>query len=325
MAMEYPFEPPSVLFESIGMPMDTQIDAGTLTEFGKVLMTIVGTNGKISMWERGWLAAYLSAYGAPPSVMETLDDFDYAHAQLDPLLAPLLVSYYSMWVRRSLIQSAIRMSRADNLDEIEFREIVKVGMRLGLDEEVVQEIHGLVNIFDSVNTTSTQLLSAAQTEDELGGLPTQAVTDFDWDADPMEPAQVLLTEGQLGFARAVVCIMAADGEISDAELGEFAAYLKTWGATTDQIEEIIRFDYTSVTADELIEGAKRFNWGLSALTAVALRVAGADGLSSEEENALLELYTKTGRSLTLYYATKGLEDVRRMALNRLNALFAEHH
>ena len=115
MALEYPFEHPVTLFQALDMPVDTQIDAETLLTFGKVLMGIAGADNNLSMWERGWLSTYMSAYGAPESVLAVLDDYDYRDVDIEPLLTPLLDGRYGKWVRRSLVQGSFGCRRRTRL------------------------------------------------------------------------------------------------------------------------------------------------------------------------------------------------------------------
>lgn len=325
MTIEYPFEHPATLFASLGMPADTQIDNDTLLTFGKVLAIIAGADGRLSVWERGWLAAFMAAYGAPPDVISQLDDFHYKGAELEPLLEPLLEGEYAHWVRRSLVQGAIRMSRADEVVAEEYRAIIQAAALIGIDEPTVREIHSLLDIFDSVNTTNATLLSIAQ-NDSRGDQSLEAADTDTWDIPdnntPLTPENVLLTQEQLTFARALLFVLAADGAITSKEIDQFVNYIRSWGATDAQIQRLTVYHPT--TAEAIIEEANHFHWGLSALTAVALRLAGVDGLEAREEAALLELYQKSGQSPVMYHAVKGLEEVRHLALDRLNAIFAAH-
>ncbi len=335
MALEYPLEHPAVLFQSIGMPANTRIDAQTLERFGKVLMIIAGADNHLSMWERGWLTAYMAAYGAGGAVIKTLDDFDYKSAELDPLLDPLLQGPYARWVRRSLVQGAIRMSRADDLSPAEYRAILYAAELLNMNEDVVHEVQSLLDVFDTVNLTNATLLTVAELEDaENMDSSTDAVTASWSDSQdtleiepgyvPTTPEWALLASENFVFARAILYVMSADGIPSSDEMEQFIAYMRSWGASEAQIRVLISDDYRSLTAEDIVAQSGRMQWGLTALTSVALRIAGADDLSHQEEAALLNLYRQMGQSAIMYHATKGLETVRRQALDRLNAIFARY-
>jgi hypothetical protein len=97
--------------------------------------------------------------------------------------------------------------------------------------------------------------------------------------------------------------------------------MRSWGATQQQLDDLMIYDYTTFKVESVVSQSVSIEWGLSLLTQVALRFAGADGLSPEEEHAILSLYQITGQSEMLYHATKGLEDTRRISLNRLNEIF----
>lgn len=323
--IEYPFEHPATLFTSLGMPADTQIDDEVLLTFGKVLAIVAGADGRLSVWERGWLAAYMTAYGAPQEVINALDTFNYKGEEIEPLITPLLEGEYAAWVRRSLVQGAIRMSRADEVSAEEYRAILEAAALMGMDEPTVREIRTLLDIFDSVNTTNATLLSIAQSRNTDDQAPDTADTDT-WelpdDDRPITPEGVLLTQEQLTFARALLYVLAADGAITSKEIDQFVSYIRSWGATDAQIQRLTVYHPT--TAEAIIEKANNFKWGLSALTAVALRLAGVDGLEPREEAALLELYRKSGQSPLMYHAVKGLEEVRQLALKRLDAIFTDY-
>jgi len=332
MALEYPFELPATLFHSIGLPINTKIDEDTLEQFAKSLMIVSGADGHLSVWERGWLAAYLDAYGASPALIRRIEDFDYKEEKLETYLVPLLDGDYSRWVRRSLLQGAIRMARADAVAPEEAASIQRVGAMLGMSEDTVEEIIALVEMFDSVTSTNAVLLSIAQKEDAEEVLQTrqmQMIQDS-WDDEPEDEEQVTSPKDQImerslvTFARALLYVAAADGEVSEQELDFLRAYLYTWGASPNQVEVLLEIDPFSVTAEKIVEESYSLAWGLKALTIVALRTASADGLAQEEENAILELYRLTGRSVMHYYAAKGLEEVRERALARLNKIFARH-
>jgi hypothetical protein len=334
MALEYPFELPATLLHSIGMPINTRIDEATLEDFAKALMVVSGSDDHLSVWERGWLSAYLSAYGASPALLTRIEDFDYKDEKLETYLVPLLEGEYSRWVRRSLLQGAIRMARADTVATEEAASIQRVGAMLGMSEDTVEEIISLVEMFDSVTSTNAVLLSIAEKEDAEELLKTQQMQMIQdsWDAEPTDgedtvvaPNEQVMERSLVTFARALLFVAAADGDISEQEMDFLRAYLHTWGASPNQIEVLLSIDPYSITAEKIVEEAYSLSWGLKALTIVALRTASADGLAQEEENAILELYRLTGRSIMHYYAAKGLEEIRERALERLNTIFARHN
>lgn len=331
MALEYPFELPATLFHSIGMPIDTQIDTTTLSNFGKTLIIVAAADGRFSVWERGWLTAYMSAYGASKSLLDELDNFDFHNADLDTYLYPLLEGEYAKWVRRSLLQGAIRMSRADTLTPEEYAAVKHIAELLGMPESVVNEIRSLVEVFDSVASTNTLLLSIAQKEDAEDNLASTLPPEPEdsWDSGSSDnstiysgiPGQGIFEESINTFAKAVLHVARADGDVTEPELTYLTVYLHSWGATDEQIQAIHQFDYKNVTAGDIVGTSTGLHWGLKALTSIALRMAGSDGLHPKEEEAILELYRLSGHSVMLYYAIRGLEEIRSLALNRLNEIF----
>lgn len=330
MALEYPFELPATLFHSIGMPIDTQIDESVLENFGKALMIVAGADNRISIWERGWLSAYMSAYGASRFLLDRLDDFDYKNANLDDYLTPLLESPLKRWVRRALLQGAIRMSRADDLAPEEYEALHQLSDRMQINRNVVREIRSLVEAFDSVASTNTLLLTIAQKEDaeEHAGIQSSSPSTS-WDEPETAtiysglPHDDLLTASMNTFAQALLYVAGADGEVGQAEWDYLIVYLRSWGATEELIQSVRELDVRGLTPEQIV-AQTGMHWGLKALTSVALRMAGADGLHPKEENALLELYQLTDQSHMQYYAIKGLEEVRAMTLARLNEIYSEY-
>jgi uncharacterized tellurite resistance protein B-like protein len=331
MALEYPFELPATLFHSIGMPISTKIDEPTLELFAKTLMVVVGSDNRLSMWERGWLKAFLTAYGASNTLLDQLDDFDYKGSQIEDFLPTLLEGDYSTWVKRSLLQGAIRMAKADTVSKEEAASIHKVGEMLGMSADAVGEVMSLVEMFDSVTGTNTVLLSIAQKEDaeELVRTRESRIVTVDaWD-DEADPADLpedndLMQVSMKTFAKALLYVAAADGIVSQEEMDFFRVYMKTWGASDEQIEAMLQTDPSDLTPEDIVAQSYSLSWGLKALTSVALRTAGADGLAQEEENAILRLYELTGRSIMHYFAAKGLEEIREKTLKRLNEIFAKY-
>ncbi|MEO0565238.1 MAG: hypothetical protein AAF125_24240, partial [Chloroflexota bacterium] len=229
MALEYPFELPATLFHSIGMPIDTKIERETLEAFAKTLMVVSGADDRLSVWERGWLTAYLSAYGADDALLRQLDDFDYKAHTVDEYLTGLLEGPYSKWVKRSLLQGSIRMARADSVSVEEAASIQRLGAMLGMSEDAVNEVISLVEMFDSVTGTNAVLLSIAKKEDADEILQTrqmELVLD-NWDADDestvdnqeITPAQdQLMAQSMITFAKALLYVAAADGVVSEEEI-----------------------------------------------------------------------------------------------------------
>ena len=335
MALEYPFELPATLFQSIGMPIDTEIDLTTLDNFGKALLIIAGADDKVSVWERGWLSAFLAAYRAPRALLEQLEDFDYINEQLEDYVKPLLAGHYSHWVRRSLLQGAIRMSRADSISSEEYEAILQTGKLLGMEPGVVNEVRSLIEIFDSVAQTNSVLLSIALKEDaeEVMAYRSKHMQQQsqEGEADTTEIPVVLSTaeddmvqRGLETFALAVLYVTGADGTISESERHYFEAYMRSQGAGNDLIQKTRDVDYTTLTIDDVLRHSGSLSWGLKALTSVAIRTASADRMQPKEEAALLELYERTGRSVMIYYAVKGLEEVRAHSLKRLNEIFQSY-
>lgn len=318
MALEYPFEHPVTLFQALDMPVDTRIDAETLLTFGKVLMGIAGADNNLSMWERGWLSTYMSAYGAPESVLAVLDDYDYRDVDIEPLLTPLLDGRYGKWVRRSLVQGSIRMSQTDKIVSREHTAIVRAANLIGMSEDAVSEVHSLTETFDTTTTTIARLIATTDNED--------AGTDLsDWnESAPPAPERLLFGREEIVFARALLYVIAADGEVSESEMNAFTGYMQRWGASEQQIAQLHATDIDKLNAQSVAERLTDQDYTLNALASVALRLAGVDGLHPLEENALRRLYKVTGERLTTYYAIRGLEDIRRLAQTRLNTLFSRY-
>jgi len=327
MALEYPFEHPAVLLQAVNLPMDTEIDQETLKELGKALMVIAGADDKLTMWERGWLSSYMTAYGASQALLDELDDFDYMNVELDDMLKPLLSGKFAAWSRRSMVQGAIRMSRSDVMATAEYSSIVRAANAAKLSIDVVSEIDLLLRVIDNIDNNYADGLSASQNAGS-GRFNELEVTDT-WEVDlvttpksvPLTPEGSLLVGEQFALAKAVLWVMAADGEISKEERESFIGYMRGWGASQEQIVDLVSFDYTQFSPHKMIAENDSISWGLSLLTRVALRFAGADGLNSQEQDAILSLYVSAGQSEMLYYAIKGLEDTRRIVLDRLNVLF----
>ena len=126
------------------------------------------------------------------------------------------------------------------------------------------------------------------------------------------------------FARALLYVIAADGEVSESEMNAFTGYMQRWGASEQQIAQLHATDIDKLNAQSVAERLTDQDYTLNALASVALRLAGVDGLHPLEENALRRLYKVTGERLTTYYAIRGLEDIRRLAQTRLNTLFSRY-
>ena len=318
MAMEYPFEHPVTLFQSLEMPVNTQISSQTLLPLGKVLMAIAGADDQLSVWERGWLSAFMSAYNAPEAVLEVLDDYDYHGVDVKPLLMPLLGGRYERWIRRSLVQGAIRMSQADELVPSEQSAIYRAAALVGMSEAVVSEIHSLTDIFDATTSTIAHLVAISPTG--------EADTNMgEWDDNqPPTPERLIFGQEQTAYAQVLLYVLGADGEVSELEMEAFVGHMRRWGATEEQVTILRGFDYSAPTAASLLQHIDSDERTLNALASVALRLAGVDGLAVEEQNALVKLYRASGASIMTLRAIEGLESVRRLALTRLEALFESY-
>ncbi|MFZ4815355.1 MAG: TerB family tellurite resistance protein [Phototrophicaceae bacterium] len=322
--LEYPFELPAILFRALGMPPDSQIDDVTLEMFGRAVMVIGGSDGRMSVWERGWLTTYLSTYGASEAVCKAVEDYEYHNVELEVAVAPVLRGNFQQWGRRALLEAAIRVCQADGLSDAEHAAILRTGALIGFNANQVEEVRSLLNLFDRATLAVGEILDRAQQLDaDLYG---ESGSPTGWeDAPPhmmnMSRDQQIRINLEL-FAHGVLYVATADNSLSEVEKTFFSAYLRHWGATPQQIQALTSVQHSALNPKKLLQNMGLPHWSLVALTSAALHVAGADAISAPEAAALEEIHEIAGQDGLLLTALKGLESVRSSALKRLDAIFA---
>jgi len=135
-----------------------QITKQVWINYGYACLVIAGADGEVAPAEFDFLAEEARAMGATDDIIDAWRAYDFAGGDLNALL-PTLVADSPINAARSLIYTAVKMSRADGHYAVEEQAAVaKAAGILGIDDHVVSAINGLVDLEDAVARTRAGLL-----------------------------------------------------------------------------------------------------------------------------------------------------------------------
>jgi len=126
--------------------------------YGYACLTIAGADGEVAPAEFDHLAVEAVAMGATPDIIDAWKAYDFKSGDLNELL-PTLVADAPINAARSLIYTAIKMSRADGVYHVDEQGAVKRAADiLGVDSHTVTAIEGLAEMEEAVERVRAGLL-----------------------------------------------------------------------------------------------------------------------------------------------------------------------
>jgi uncharacterized tellurite resistance protein B-like protein len=92
----------------------------------------------------------------------------------------------------------------------------------------------------------------------------------------------------ISIARALKCVLAADGEVHGAELNAYLETCRRFGATDDMLDELRQFNPAGTTVEMCFGGMDPDSIPARTLLYEAIRIAKADGTYADEERAAVK-------------------------------------
>ena len=92
----------------------------------------------------------------------------------------------------------------------------------------------------------------------------------------------------ISIARALKCVLAADGEVNGAELNAYLETCRRFGATDEMLAELRQFDPTGTTVEMCFGGVDPDSIPSRTLLYEAIRIAKADGSYADAERAVVK-------------------------------------
>ena len=117
------------------------------------VMIIAAADGELSTAERDELVGMLLALGVAPTLVDRLRDFNPVGKNIEDFIPPAFSPF-----ARSFIYDAVKVARIDGYAEQERQAVRRVGKILGVTEEVIAQIEGLLDVEASLRTFRIQLL-----------------------------------------------------------------------------------------------------------------------------------------------------------------------
>jgi len=147
-------------------------------------------------------------------------------------------------------------------------------------------------------------------------VPNTAFAEYRYGAVPENPS----AERTMRYGKALMIILGADGQISDAEMSEFMKLGKLMGATEEALAEVRNFDFRKARLEEYLEGLKDDAHARRMLFD-AIMIASADGYAAEERQSAAKAAKMLGVDSAVLVAIEGavamelaLRDMRRRLL-----------
>ena len=133
------------------------IEAEDNVKYAQALMIIAGADGDVSDAEWEWFYARGHAMGVPDFVLESFKSFDWRNARLEDYVGT------NRAVARILLYDAIAMSGADGVySEAESRAVRNAASLMGVSEDVVDAIEGIVEMEAALTATRHRILHSKE-------------------------------------------------------------------------------------------------------------------------------------------------------------------
>ena len=131
--------------------------------YGYALLIIAGADGEVSQAEMNWLINHQRALNIPEYILEAYRTFDYKNGNLEELLPNINNANVPFNVGRSLVYHAIKMSKADfEFADQEQKAVKKAAQLLGVSDDILLALNGLVDVEESVNRTRKALIETSK-------------------------------------------------------------------------------------------------------------------------------------------------------------------
>lgn len=294
--------------ETHGIPSLTD---AALRSFGKAVLTVAGADGALSPQERSFLLGHVRAHGGTAALAEELRAFDAKAAKLTDHVTKDLEPQ-----ARMLLYTALRVARADGVDEREREMATRAAKLLRVDPAFVPALEGLLQLEDAVLAARIRLLGTSGAgEGAASASVIGTALENEWlyrthygMATPVGAA----TRGKL--VKAVLWVAGADKVLSEAERTYALGLARALGAEETEVEALKGFDPAKARIGTILDATTR----PFARTILydALRVARADKVSPPERDAAARMAKRLELDASIVPGIEGLLGIE----DALNAL-----
>ena len=137
--------------------MPLKISPELMTNFSKAVLTIIGADGQVAPAERAHFLGLAHSVGAPAQMVEFLKTYDPKNGKLEDCLE----GFGNDNPARVMLYDAIQTARADGgYHPAEKAAVAKAARILGIDQTVVAQIEGLVEMEETLRKMRGALFSA---------------------------------------------------------------------------------------------------------------------------------------------------------------------
>lgn len=144
-----------VLRESYGVTFP--VSPELRSRIGKAILCVAGADGDLSPTEMNFFLGHAKSTGATEAQLEEFTRFDYRKADLKTLL-----DKETRPLARIVLHDALRVARADKVNQPERDAAIKMAKHLGVEPGIVPAIEGLLGLEDALNAARIRILSPVE-------------------------------------------------------------------------------------------------------------------------------------------------------------------
>ena len=119
----------------------------------RILMVVSGADGEVSDSEWQVIFEFIDSVGGSLGVVDFIREFDYLKASLDNYVYRIDPELY-----KPLLYSAIKVARADGLDDAERKKAQELASLCGFDDSMAISIENILNLEDEVRNLKNNLI-----------------------------------------------------------------------------------------------------------------------------------------------------------------------
>lgn len=280
-------------------------------EASKLVLAIVGADGKVSSAERAAWEASARFWGIREEELEESGELDLKDAPIDRLCTPQLRAAAGL-----LLYDAVRIARVDGFHDRERQLTAKAARALGLEASIVPAVEGLVSVSDVVMQARHRLLAVPPGHNGGGPLAPESVgRAVEYGSPGAAPVEIL---ARVPEAIKIVC--AGDNDVSDAELAWLVGQGRVSGLPPEAVEAMVKFDPVGKRIEDYVD--ERMEPYTRLILFDAIRAARVDGFRDRERETAQRAARKLGLEPTFVVAMENqirTEDALRDARYRLLA------
>lgn len=267
------------------------LTASYFEETARLVLAIVGADGKVSSTERAMWENSARFWGTPEAEIHKAGSIDVSKVTIESLM--------SLPIRKAagvFLYDAVRIASVDGFHEKERQVTIKAARAMGLDPTIVPAIEGLVALSKVVLEARHRLLQVpAEHAGDGPRVPPSIHRAVEYGSAGAAPVSIMQK-----IPPAIKIICAGDGDVTDAEMACLVGQGRVAGMTDEGVEAIVKFDPVGKRIEDFVDASLRPYARMMLFDAI--RAARVDGFSSQERAIADRAATKLGLDPTFVVA-----------------------